>query len=505
MHSPDPVAAPLDHLLLRGRPGDIALKAGKVIFSYAALEDQVARLAAALHAMGVGPGDRLACWLPKTALACMMPLAAARAGAVYVPINPLLKAGQVAHILEDSGAAALITDAAHRALMPASTPLSACPVIYDRDLLAAAQRLCGLPPSIRDPQQLCQLLYTSGSTGLPKGVMLSHANIWLGAASVAHYLGLDRDDRTLAALPLSFDYGQSQLLSTWYAGGRVVPMSTLWPRAVITHVADEGITTLAGVPTFWRQVLRSRVDFGALRALKRVTNSGGALDATLVQALRHRLPDAAIFAMYGLTEAFRATFLAPELIDDHPTSIGTAIPFAEVMVVRPDGTPAAMGEIGELVQAGPLVAQGYWHQPEAMAARFRPAPDWSALGGMAVWSGDLVTRDAQGLLYFEGRGDDLIKTAGYRVSPTEIESLALAHPAVALAMACGVPDAERGQAIHLVMTGHAAQHQAVLRHLQQGLPHFMQPQRLIWLDAMPLTANGKPDRAALRRIAEAMA
>lgn len=230
MHSPDPVAAPLDHLLLRGRPGDIALKAGKVIFSYAALEDQVARLAAALHAMGVGPGDRLACWLPKTALACMMPLAAARAGAVYVPINPLLKAGQVAHILEDSGAAALITDAAHRALMPASTPLSACPVIYDRDLLAAAQRRCGLPPSIRDPQQLCQLLYTSGSTGLPKGVMLSHANIWLGAASVAHYLGLDRDDRTLAALPLSFDYGQSQLLSTWYAGGRVVPMSMLTPE-----------------------------------------------------------------------------------------------------------------------------------------------------------------------------------------------------------------------------------------------------------------------------------
>ena len=277
--------------------------------------------------------------------------------------------------------------------------------------------------------------------------MLSHANLWLGAVAVAHYLRLSSDDRVLAVLPLAFDYGQNQLLSAWAAGAAVVPHEYLLARDVVRAVLRHGATTLAGVPALWRQLLRC--DWPEAR-LKRLTNSGGALDEPLVRALRAQFPAAEIHAMYGLTEAFRSTSLDPALIDAHPTSVGRAIPFAEVMVVRADGSPADPGEEGELVHAGPLVAQGYWRDPARTAERFRLAPAWSRLGGIAVWSGDRVRADARGLIHFIGRADAMIKTAGHRVSPQEVEQAAQATGLVGEAVALGLPDAELGQAIHLM-------------------------------------------------------
>jgi len=207
--------------------------------------------------------------------------------------------------------------------------------------------------------------------------------------------------------------------------------------------------------------------------------------------------------MYGLTEAFRSTSLDPALVDKHPDCVGTAIPFAEVMIVRPDGTEAAPGEEGELVHAGPLVAQGYWRDAERTAQRFRPPPAFSTLGGMAVWSGDTAVKSADGLIRFRGRADAMIKTSGNRVSPTEIEEAALASGAVAQCAAFGIPDAELGQAILLVAEPDGEDPEIRLKnHFAAELPAFMRPKRIVWRDKLPVGPNGKLDRTAIQHAIE---
>jgi acyl-CoA ligase (AMP-forming) (exosortase A-associated) len=443
------------------------------------------------------PGARVACWLAKSELACVMPLAAARAGLVYVPINPLLKRGQVAHILGDSGAKLLIANAGRLATLETGD-LAGAETFEDQAAWALLADASPMPdPSSQDPACLAQILYTSGSTGKPKGVMLSHANMWLGAVSVATYLKLAPHDRLLGVMPLSFDYGQNQLLGGWYAGAAIAPLDYLTARDVVKAVERERLTTLAAIPPLWVQLVEQ--DWGeAGTTLRRLTNTGGALTPSLVHKLRMKFPQAELYAMYGLTEAFRSTYLDPALIDAHPTSIGSAIPFAEVMVVADDGSETAPDQEGELVHAGPLVAQGYWQDAARTAERFRPAPAWSRLGGMAVWSGDRVRRDAAGLLHFAGRRDAMIKTSGNRVSPQEVEDAALATGLVAEAVALGVADPRLGQAIHLVVRAMQADaRRALPKALAAALPNFMVPHAIHWREAMPINPNGKIDRTAL--------
>lgn len=495
---PETAIRPLDHLALTGADEAPALVLREGTLNYKDLRDRVGRLAGWLAAQVPAPGARVATWAAKGALTCLMPLAAARAGLVHVPINPLLKRAQVAHILADSGAALLIgTPARLATLEPDDAP---CLALAEADAMTAALGADPLPPSAADPQELAAILYTSGSTGRPKGVMLSHANMWLGAESVASYLGLGPDDRALAVLPLSFDYGQNQLLSHWFAGGSAVPLDYLTPRDVVKAIARHDVTTLAAVPPLWVQL--TELDWPAETAakLRRLTNSGGALTPDLVGRLRALFPDARLFAMYGLTEAFRSTFLDPALIDTHPTSMGKAIPHAEILVVADNGEIAADNEEGELVHCGPLVAHGYWQDPERTAERYKPAPAASRYGGMAVWSGDRVRRDADGLLYFIGRRDAMIKSAGNRISPAEIEEAALASGLVAEAVALGIPDVRLGQAVHLVVRAAPTASDAVEalpRILMQELPNFMQPKQIHWRDAMPISPNGKIDRTGL--------
>ncbi|GGZ95164.1 acyl-CoA ligase (AMP-forming), exosortase A system-associated [Novosphingobium arvoryzae] len=495
---PETAIRPLDHLALTGADEAPALVLREGTLNYKDLRDRVGRLAGWLAAQVPAPGARVATWAAKGALTCLMPLAAARAGLVHVPINPLLKRAQVAHILADSGAALLIgTPARLATLEPGDAP---CLAVAEADAMTAALGADPLPPSAADPQELAAILYTSGSTGRPKGVMLSHANMWLGAESVASYLELGPDDRALAVLPLSFDYGQNQLLSHWFAGGSAVPLDYLTPRDVVKAIERHDVTTLAAVPPLWVQL--TELDWPAETAakLRRLTNSGGALTPDLVGRLRALFPDARLFAMYGLTEAFRSTFLDPALIDTHPTSMGKAIPHAEILVVADNGEIAADNEEGELVHCGPLVAHGYWQDPERTAERYKPAPAASRYGGMAVWSGDRVRRDADGLLYFVGRRDAMIKSAGNRISPAEIEEAALASGLVAEAVALGIPDVRLGQAVHLVVRAAPTASDAVEalpRILMQELPNFMQPKQIHWRDAMPISPNGKIDRTGL--------
>ena len=486
----DPTPRPIDHVLM-GDADAPALIERAGILTFAAAEEQVGRLAGWLAAQQLSAGDRVATWLPKTREACLMPLAAARAGLIHVPINPLLKRAQVAHILADSGARLLLTQAARAAtLEPNDTAGIAMEV--------AAGSGDRLPPSRQGVDELAAILYTSGSTGRPKGVMLSHANLWLGANSVAHYLQLERDDVVLGVLPLSFDYGQNQLFSSWAAGAAVAPLDYLTPRDVVKAVERTGATTLAGVPPLWVQLLETPWPEPAARQLRRLTNSGGALSPHMVRGLRQRFPDADLYPMYGLTEAFRSTFLHPALVDDHPDSIGREIPHAEVMIVRADGSEAAAGESGELVHAGPLVAQGYWQDAARTAQRFRPAPSFSRYAGIAVWSGDTAVRGADGLLRFVGRDDEMIKSAGNRISPGEIEEAIVAGGEAAEAVAIGVPDERLGQTIAVVLRGDPSREPALRERLRRDLPNFMQPARYEWRDALPRNPNGKLDRAALR-------
>ncbi len=490
---------PIDHLARCGGADAPALLIGDKVISFAELDAGVGRLASWLLEQAGGPGERVASWSAKTRLACLMPLAAARAGLIHVPVNPLLKGPQVAHILSDSGTKLLVTNAARADMLGDGLP-GECIVqdlkIGEEVIDSSGQ---GLPLSIAEPDDLAAILYTSGSTGRPKGVMLSHANLWLGAESVASYLKILREDRVLAVLPLSFDYGQNQLLSTWYAGAAVAPLDYLTARDVVKAVARNSITTLAGVPPLWVQLVEAEWPVETAAYLKRLTNSGGALTPSLIDAMRRTFPNADIYPMYGLTEAFRSTYLDPKFVADHPTSMGRAIPHAEILVCRSDGTITADEEPGELVHCGPLVAKGYWQDEERTAQRFKPAPRASEYGGMAVWSGDTVRRDANHLLYFVGRDDAMIKTAGNRVSPTEVEDVAVASGLIYEAVAFGIPDPRLGAAIMLIVRGKdgVSDEEGLAAYLRQNLPNFMQPHAIEWRGELPRNPNGKLDRVAI--------
>ena len=490
MVEPDPTPQPLDHLALRGRPEAAALVADGETISFARLDEQVGRIASALLAAGLAPGDRVASWMGKTRMACLLPLATARAGLVHVSVNPVLRRAQAAHILRNSGARLLIANQARIETLAAADCADAVTIALE-DWQEGDQVQ---PASAHGPDTLAALFYTSGSTGRPKGVMLTHANLWLGAISVSHYLGIGPGDRTLCVLPLAFDYGQSQLLSTWAAGGCAIAFDYLLPRDVVRAVRRHDVTVLAGVPPLWHQLAEADWSGEEGASLRTLTNSGGHLPLPLIRRLRTLFPQARLHLMYGLTEAFRSTSLDPALVDEHPDSVGTAIPFAEVTVVRPDGREAAPGEEGELVHAGPLVAQGYWRDPEGSAKRFRNGE---------VWSGDRAVMGEDGLIRFRGRADAMIKTSGNRVSPTEVEEAALASGAVAQAVALGVPDEALGQAIVLVAEPKGKDADARLRaYFAAELPAFMRPARIVWREELPVGPNGKLDRGRIQAEAQ---
>ncbi|MEW6445890.1 MAG: acyl-CoA ligase (AMP-forming), exosortase A system-associated [Pseudomonadota bacterium] len=494
---------------------------------YGSLAAHVERLARGLLALGLAPGERVATWLPKRVDAVTALFAISAAGGALTPINPLLKPAQSGHILADSGARVLITqrvrleslreilsllhnlrwvilvdESQGQAQSEATDNAAPFPVhiLSAREVESMGEAARALPALTE--QDLAALLYTSGSTGQPKGVALTHRNLLAGAASVADYLDIRPEDRVLAALPFSFDYGLSQLTVAFQRGASVLPLDYLLPRDLHKAVTLHGISVLAGVPTLWQQ-LATQDWLGELCSLRVLTNSGGRMPRPVIARLRAALPQARLYLMYGLTEAFRSTWLPPEELDRRPDSIGKAIPNAEVMVLRPDGTPCAPHEPGELVHRGPTVALGYWNDPERTAERYRSIPhrmDGRPHPELAVWSGDRVRMDEEGFIYFIGRDDDMLKTSGYRISPTEIEDVLYASGMVREAAAVGLEDEALGQRIIAVVTPEHADldTQALLNHCRVNMPLYMTPHRIELRTTLPLTPNGKIDRRALR-------
>jgi len=498
-----------------------ALRFGSADLTYSDTLDGARAVAALLLDSGLGRMDRVAIYAEKRFETVIAMYAAALAGGVYVPVNPLLKAEQVGHIAKDCAARVLVTTRERLPLLEdllLSTPsIKTVLVMGDANGLESPRpelTICAWPnygPGVRSPgghrvidSDVAAILYTSGSTGRPKGVVLSHRNIVAGAQSVSEYLALTEEDRLLAVLPLSFDYGMNQVTSAFLRGAVVVLMNHLFAKDVIAAVDKHRITGLAAVPPLWIQLAQLKWPDSVTEHLRYITNTGGAMPRDTLEKLRAALPRTKPFLMYGLTEAFRSTYLPPSEVDRRPDSIGKAIPNAEILVVRPDGTPCDANEPGELVHRGVHVALGYWNDPEKTAERYKPVPGQDpglVIPELAVWSGDTVRRDEEGFLYFVGRRDEMIKTSGYRVSPTEVEEAIYSMNLVGEVAAMGIKHPQLGQAIALVTalpTSPDVTPEAIKAECQKRLPTFMVPHHIeISPAALPRNPNGKIDRKAL--------
>ena len=498
-----------------------ALTYGSSTLSYEALAGEVDAFAAGLLALGLQRAERVAIYLEKRFETVVASFGAPAAGGVFVPVNPLLKAPQVAFILTDCDVRVLVTSPDRLATL--ASDLASCPSLLHVVLTEPTRQDVPLPSHVhvhlwtdllQSPRRpghrvidtdVLAILYTSGSTGRPKGVVLSHRNMVAGAKSVASYLGNNPSDTLLAALPLSFDAGFSQLTTAFHSGARVVLLNYLLPRDVLRAMERERVTGLTAVPPLYIQLTALEWPTAIDQHLRYFANTGGRMPRETLQALRQRAPSAKPFLMYGLTEAFRSTYLPPEEVDRRPDSIGKAIPNAEILVLREDGTPCDADEPGELVHRGALVGMGYWNDAEKTAERYKLLPGREAglqLPEFAVFSGDTVRRDADGFLYFIGRRDEMIKTSGYRTSPTEVEEVLYATRLVGECAAFGVDHPSLGQAIQVIATpppdATSIDVAALLAECRQRMPAYMVPASVEVLPGpLPRNPNGKIDRKLL--------
>jgi len=500
-------------------PSNEALVAKNHRINYEDMATQVANVAGNLRELGVNRGDRIAIFLPPSATLPLAIFATAQASAVFVPIHHGLFPDQVLHILNDCGAVALITDAVRleriQSVLPNVPTLKLTIVDSPDDAQNALETfswdsLGNYPSSPTDQcieKDLAAILYTSGSTGRPKGVMLSHANVLAGAEIVSDYLKLSNTDRLLAALPLSFDAGLNQLTTAVLQGATTVMISFRFGREIVSQVIEEKITGLAGVPSLWSLLAQPSSGLGkqSLPHLRYITNTGGAMPQTLLRQLQEQIPSTDIVLMYGLTEAFRSTYLPPEQLELRPTSMGKSIPNTEILVIDDTGKRCKPGETGELVHHGPTVSMGYWGHPDLTANVLRPHPDplpGHPKDALVCYSGDLVRQDEDGFLYFVGRRDNQIKSAGFRISPNEVEDVLCQVAPLRQVAVIGVPDTVLGQ--HLVAFAIPQENAGelnsatVLADCTAKMPRHMVPKEIHFVTELPMTSSGKVNYPALR-------
>ena len=512
------------HLLresVRRWPEKEALVHGEERLSYSAVARRVDGIATGLREAGLGRGDRMGIYLEASVPQALSIFGISRAEGVYVPINALLHAEQVMHIARDCGMKGLITTASKLAslaeVLPQIPSLEFL-VIVGTGAAAAQLRLYRFEEFCKKPlpagwretsieKDLAAILYTSGSTGKPKGVMLSHANVVAGSRIVSTYLDLTETERILAVLPFSFDAGMNQLMTAFEKGGTCVLINFVFAREIVQVLLKEEITGLAGVPTLWSLLAQpnSTLAKQPLPHLRYITNTGGAMPQAVLKVLREVLPATKIFLMYGLTEAFRSTYLPPEELDRRPTSMGKAIPDTEILVLNDQGQLSRPGEPGELVHRGPTVSLGYWNRPEDTARALRPNPRLPPELGdceKVCYSGDLVKMDEDGFLYFIGRRDTMIKSSGFRISPTEVEEVLFQSGKLRGAAVIGIPDDTLGQTIKAFVVakdGNPLDIDAMLTYCAEKMPRYMVPKTFEVLPELPKTSSGKVDYPALRR------
>jgi acyl-CoA ligase (AMP-forming) (exosortase A-associated) len=471
--------------------------------------------AAVLSEHGLERRDRVAIFLDKSIEECAAIFGISRAGGVFVPVNALLRAKQVGHILNDCGVRFLITNVSRLGLLqdvlgevpsleaillvdgPAEDP-RAVPNAFDETREGPEVFRCV-------GEELAAILYTSGSTGRPKGVMLSHRNLLAGSRIVCEYLGIGPDERILSVLPFSFDVGLNQLITAVEKAASTILLTFRFGDEIVRAIRNEGATALAGVPTVWAVLAGAAPSFRKekLETLRYLTNTGGPVPTDTLSKIRQAQPHVDFVLMYGLTEAFRSTYLPPDQIDLRPTSMGKAIPETEIFLVNESGELCGPGEEGILVHRGPTVSLGYWNRPEDTARVLRPHPLIPAAEGgeLVCFSGDKVRMDDEGYFFFVGRADAMIKSSGFRISPSEVEEVLMSSGALAQAAVVGLPDPAIGERVHaicVVAEGRETDAATLLAHCAKELPQHMLPRDVEFVPELPRSPNGKVDYKGLK-------
>lgn len=470
--------------------------------TYKALSLKAGYLARILGELNIQRGDRVAFFLEHDIFQAAVILSVSVVGGVFVPINKYLFPQQVLHILRDSGAKYLVTTTERKQELQ-----SVIAKAGELEHVLVTEEISGESDfrrsSHRIENDLAALLYTSGSTGKPKGVMISHRNLVAGIQIVSEYLQLTEHDNLLGVLPLSFDYGLNQLTTMLAAGGSYHFFTYHLPNQIVEYLETEQITGFAGIPTIWISLQASKLAHTSLPYLRYITNSGGAVPIPIIQFLNRALPETAIYLMYGLTEAFRSTYLSPDELDEHPTSIGKAIPNTEILIFDENEKPCQPGKVGELVHRGPTAGMGYWNRPDESAETFREITLFEKdqfVKDTVVFSGDLAMRDEEGFLYFSGRKTGMIKSAGFRISPQEIEEVVYQTGLVQEAAVIGIPDDIRGEKPKLFVTYSnqtAGIKDRIMNYCARNLPWYMVPTDIERIESLPKTPHGKIDYPAL--------
>jgi long-chain acyl-CoA synthetase len=488
-------------------PGKTALVAGGKRLSYLELDDLSDRLARALLARGLSHGERVIVFMENGWEAATSIFAVLKVGAVFCPVNPSTKAAGLAFIARHCGASIVLTQDKFEAVVAEAareaptlgtviaTGVSDSPPSDVIAFKACVEGVSGpLPPAGIDID-LAMLIYTSGSTGRPKGVMMTHRSMEAAAESISNYLQNSSNDIILNVLPLSFNYGLYQLITSITSGATLVlEKSFAFPHAVFETMRAEGVTVLPLVPTMAAMILAMKdLEPASVPALRCITNAAAALPSAQIAKLRKLFPGVRFFSMYGQTECARCTWLAPDELDRRPDSVGKAIPNTEAFIVDDKGLIVGPNVVGELVIRGPHLMQGYWNDAEATAAVLRPAGNgWERV----LHTGDLFRTDEDGFLYFVSRKDDIIKTRGEKVAPKEVEAVLHDCSGVAEAVVVGVPDPILGSALHafVVRSDPALTARDVIRHCARHLQDFMVPKAVEFRSELAKTPSGKISR-----------
>lgn len=495
----------------------IAVVSGESTITYEELARRVDDVAGALWTLGIRRWDRVGIHLPKSVEEIVAAFAVARLGAVAVNVNRQRTVRQLEHIVQDCNVEVLFTDKRRakeiagselhqrlrHVIVPGKPPDA-------RGMLAWDTLPPGEPPASLRPvdTDLAALLYTSGSTGMPKGVMISHRNFVDGTLRVSEYLENHAEDRILGLVPLSAPWGLIQATTMFLKGGTLVLQPIPMPAEIVSTINRHAVTGMAAFPETWIQMVGYIRESGAsVESLRYITSSGGKIPANILASLPECFPAVDIYLTYGLTEAFRSTYVPPPMYAKKMGSLGRPCRNVDVFVVDPDKGLCGPGEQGELLHRGTLVTMGYWRQPEATGQAIRVCDALTPYIGeeKVHYSGDIVWRDEDGYLWFVGRKDAMIKCGGHRISPTEVETVVLESGHADNAVAFGVEDALHGQVVHVAVAADAGEldAEALHRYCAREMPSYMVPQSIhVWTGPMPRTPNGKLDRTKVIRIAK---
>lgn len=476
---------------------------GAIRLGYAAFLDRCAGFAAALRARGMRPSERVAIVLPNRIEAAVAVYGCWMAGGIAVPLNAQARARDLVPWLAHCGASHLVHEAGHADALVALSALERAPHAWPIDpcrdgggLVPAAPGADDGSPAA-DPHADAMILYTSGTTAAPKGVVLTHANLLANARAVVAYLALSADDAVLGTLPFHYAYGASVLHTHLLAGARIaLAGEAMFPHLLMEAAARERVTGLSGVPATFSLLLDRLSPAGYdLSCLRYLTQAGGPMSIALAARVRAAFPQARLYLMYGQTEATsRLTWLPPARLADKPGSVGVPVDGMELRIARADGGDAAPGEEGEIRVRGPGVMRGYWRAPAATAEVLRDG--W-------LCTGDIGRRDEEGFVFLSGRRSDMIKTGAHRVHPHDVEEVIAEVPGVAENAVVGVDDDALGQVVKAFVVCHAAPadplpvSRAIKAHCRARLAPYKVPRHIEFVATLPRTASGKVRRASL--------